>query len=83
MSYIWGNFSYNIKTIMNMIHFHIQLHVNKKFEKCYTIFTGASKNRLYHLFQLADEDLGGFKAPCSGSVGTTVDIIRSLEDKQG
>jgi hypothetical protein len=43
--------------------------INKKFEKCYTIFTGASKNRLYHLFQLADEDLGGFKAPCSGSVG--------------
>jgi hypothetical protein len=39
--------------------------INKKFEKCYTIFTGASKNRLYHLFQLADEDLGGFKAPCS------------------
>jgi hypothetical protein len=32
--------------------------INKiKIEKCYTIFTGASKNRLYHLFQLADEDL--------------------------
>jgi hypothetical protein len=36
---------------------------------CYTIFTGASKNRLYHLFQLADEDLEGFKASCSGNVG--------------
>jgi hypothetical protein len=44
--------------------------INKiKIEKCYTIFTGASKNRLYHLFQLADEDLEGFKAPCSGNVG--------------
>jgi hypothetical protein len=41
--------------------------INKKFEN--TIFTGASKNRLYHLFQLADEDLEGFKAPCSGNVG--------------
>jgi hypothetical protein len=26
-----------------------------------TIIIGASKNRLYHLFQLADEDLEGFK----------------------
>jgi hypothetical protein len=45
--------------------------INKNFEKCYTIFTGASKkNRLYYLFQLADEDLEeGFKAPCSGNVG--------------
>jgi hypothetical protein len=38
-------------------------------ETCYTIFTGASKNRLYHLFQLADEDLEGFKASCSGNIG--------------
>jgi hypothetical protein len=43
--------------------------INKNFEKCYTIFTSASKNRLYHLFQLADEDLEGFKAACSGNVG--------------
>ena len=43
--------------------------MNTKIEKCYAIFTGASKNRLYHLFQLADEDLEGFKAPCSGNVG--------------
>jgi hypothetical protein len=43
--------------------------INKIFEKCYTIFTSASKNRLYHLFQLADEDLEGFKAACSGNVG--------------
>ena len=27
------------------------------------IFTGASKNRHYHLFLLADEDLEGFKVP--------------------
>jgi hypothetical protein len=43
--------------------------INTNFEKYYAIFTGASKNRLYHLFQLADEDLEGFKAPCSGNVG--------------
>ena len=43
--------------------------INKHFEKCYAIFTGASKNRRYHLFQLADEDLEGFKAPCSGDIG--------------
>jgi hypothetical protein len=41
----------------------------KKIGKCYTIFTGASKNRLYHLFQLVDEDLEGFKAACSGNIG--------------
>jgi len=43
--------------------------IKNNFEKCYIIFTGASKNRLYHLFQLADEDLEGFKAPCIGNVG--------------